>query len=165
MDAVTVDLEAFAPDFYRRVCSLELAPVLSTLKRVAETGVHLEIVNLVIPKLNDDPEDIRSMCDWIAKNLGVEVPLHFIRFFPSYKMQRLPSTPIETLETAVSIADEAGLHYVYLGNVPGHKRNSSFCPECGARIIYCLHFTVLEKDIVDGKCRFCGHPIAGIWAV
>jgi len=164
LDAITVDLKAFSADFYAKVCTLELAPILSTLKRIGKTGVHLEIVNLVIPKLNDAPEDIASMCDWISENLGVEVPLHFSRFFPSYRMKRLPPTPIETLEAAVSIADQAGLHYVYLGNVPGHPRNSTFCPECGARIIHRVQFTVLDTHVVNGKCSFCGHHIAGVWA-
>ncbi len=163
LDAITVDLKAFGKDFYRRVCTLELEPVLATLQRVADSGVHLEIVNLVIPTLNDELEEVRSMCTWIAENLGVEVPVHFTRFFPAYKMQHLPPTPIETLEAAVAIGDEVGLHYVYLGNVPGHKRNSTFCPNCGERIIHRLHFTVAELGIVGGKCRFCGQPIAGIW--
>ncbi|KPL16688.1 MAG: hypothetical protein AMJ93_15550 [Anaerolineae bacterium SM23_84] len=165
LDAITVDLKAFVSDFYRQVCSLELAPVLRTLERVAQAGVHLEIVNLIIPKLNDNPEDIRSMCTWIVETLGIEVPLHFIRFWPSYKMQHLPPTPVETLEDAVAIADEVGLHYVYLGNVPGHSRNSTFCPACKERIIHRLHFTVVANDVVDGKCGFCGYPIAGVWDV
>lgn len=163
LDAITVDLKAFTSEFYQRVCTLELEPVLNTLRRVAQSGVHLEIVNLVIPTLNDDLEHIRSMCQWIAENLGAEVPLHFTRFFPAYRMQHLPATPIETLEKAVAIADEAGLQYVYLGNVPGHKRNSTYCPKCGERLLFRLHFTVLENELVDGKCRFCGYPIAGIW--
>ena len=165
LHAITVDLKAFTADFYRKVCSLELAPVLSTLQHVVKSGVHLEIVNLVIPTLNDAPESIGSMCRWIAETLGPDIPLHFIRFFPSYRMQRLPPTPIKTLEAAVAIADEAGLHYVYLGNAPGHPRNSSFCPTCGARIIDRRHFTVVANDVVDGKCRFCGHPIAGVWGI
>jgi pyruvate formate lyase activating enzyme len=163
LDAITVDLKAFTREFYQRVCTLELEAVLSTLQRIASSGVHLEIVNLVIPTLNDDLEDIRRMCGWIVENLGPEVPLHFTRFFPAYRMQHLPATPIETLERAVAIGDEAGLRYVYLGNAPGHKRNSTFCPQCGERIIHRQHFAVQSLDVVDGKCRFCGHPIAGIW--
>ena len=163
LDAITVDLKAFTPTFYQSTCSLELAPVLSTLQRVAASKVHLEIVNLIIPTLNDTPADIHGMCAWIAKNLGLDVPLHFIRFFASYKMQHLPSTPVETLEAAVAIGDEVGLQHVYLGNVPGHARNSTFCPACGARIIHRRHFAVVTNDVVDGRCRFCGHPIVGIW--
>ncbi len=163
LDSITVDLKAFTTDFYDRVSTLDLEAVLSTLQRIAKTDVHLEIVNLVIPTLNDDLTDIRRMCIWIAENLGSEVPLHFNRFFPAYKMQHLPATPIQTLESAVAVGDESGLRYVYLGNVPGHKRNSTFCPECGERIIHRFHFAVASLDVVGGKCRFCGHPIPGLW--
>jgi len=163
LDAITVDLKAFALDFYREVCTLELAPVLSTLENIAASGVHLEIVNLVIPGLNDSLHDIQSMCSWIAEHLGPAVPLHFTRFFPSYRMQHLPPTPIETLEAAVAVADESGLQYVYLGNAPGHTRNSTFCPQCGARIIHRLHFAVVQNDVVSGQCRFCAHALPGIW--
>ena len=165
LDAITVDLKAFTPDFYREVCSLELAPVLSTLENAARAGVHLEIVNLVIPGLNDGREDMRTMCLWISEHVGSTVPLHFTRFFPSYRMQHLPPTPVETLEAAVAIADEAGLQYVYLGNVPGHIRNSTFCPRCEARVIHRQHFAIVHNDVVDGRCRFCGHPLPGIWDV
>lgn len=164
LDAITVDLKAFTAEFYAEVCALELEPVLATLQSIAATGVHLELVNLVIPSLNDDLNDIRRMCRWIVENLGPEVPLHFTRFFPAYRMRHVPPTPLETLEAALAIADEVGLHYVYIGNVPGHKRNSTFCPRCGQRLIYRVHFTALANEIVGGACRFCGQPIAGIWA-
>ena len=163
MDAVTVDLKAFTSKFYQRVCSSELWPVLRTLENVRKAGKHLEIVNLVIPTQNDDPEDIRGMCVWIRENLGDEIPLHFIRFFPAYKFQRFPPTPIETLEEAAGIADEEGIQYVYIGNCPGHERNSTFCPQCGKQIIHRVHFAVLSMEIEHGKCRFCGHEIPGIW--
>jgi len=163
MDAVTVDLKAFTSEFYQRVSSSELWPVLRTLRNVRKAGKHLEIVNLIIPTKNDDLEDIRQMCVWIRENLGDEIPLHFTRFFPAYKYQRLPPTPIETLEAAAGIADEEGLKYVYIGNYPGHKRNNTFCPACGAKIIERVHFAVLSLDVKEGKCRFCGHTIPGIW--
>jgi pyruvate formate lyase activating enzyme len=163
MDAVTVDLKAFTPEFYRMVSSSELEPVLRTLGQVHRSGVHLEIVNLVIPTLNDSPDDIRRMCRWICDNLSIEVPLHFTRFFPNYKLTSLPPTPIETLENAARIADEEGLHYVYVGNCPGHERNSTFCPQCGRRIVERVHFGVVSLDMQEGKCRFCGHSIPGIW--
>jgi len=163
MDAVTVDLKAFTPEFYRRYSSSELWPVLRTLENARKAGVHLEIVNLVIPTLNDDLEQIRKMCVWIRENLGDEVPLHFTRFFPAYKLKRLPPTPIETLEAAAAIADAEGLKYVYIGNVPGHPRNSTYCPNCKECIIRRIHFSVLSLQVEGGKCRFCGHPIPGIW--
>ena len=163
MDAVTVDLKAFTPQFYQQVSASELKPVLETLQNVKKAGIHLEIVNLVIPTLNDDLDDIKGMCVWIRENLGDEVPLHFTRFSPAYKLTNLPPTPIETLEVAAGIADEEGLQYVYVGNVPGHKRNSTFCPKCGKRIILRIHFSVLSQNIEHGKCKFCGHEIPGVW--
>ena len=164
LDAITVDLKAFTAEFYQRVCTLDLSSVLATLKRIAASGVHLEVVNLLIPGLNDDRNDVRRMCDWMVQNLGADVPLHFIRFFPAYKMQHVQATPIETLEAAAAEADETGLNYVYIGNVPGHERNSTFCPACGERVIHRQHFAVLRVDVVSGRCRFCGQTIPGVWA-
>ena len=163
MDAVTVDLKAFTSRFYQQVSSSELEPVLRSLRQIHESDAHLEIVNLVIPTLNDDMEDIRRMCRWICDNLSDEVPLHFTRFHPAYKLISLPATPIETLESAAQVADEVGLQYAYVGNVPGHERNSTFCPACGEKIIGRAHFTVTSLDVVAGKCRFCGQKIPGVW--
>lgn len=162
-DAVTIDLKSFTEEFYENVSSAELKPVLRTLEIIRKKKVWLEIVNLVIPTLNDNPEDIKKMCSWIKENLGKDVPLHFTRFSPAYKLTTLHPTPIETLEKAYQIAKDVGLDYVYLGNVPGHKYNSTFCVYCGKKIIYRIHFGVLEKNIKDGKCKFCGKIIPGIW--
>ncbi len=162
-DAVTIDLKGFTDKFYREVSSAELAPVLETLKTIKQSGVWLEIVNLVIPTYNDDTGDIRRMCAWIRDNLGPDVPLHFSRFGPTYRLAKLPPTPVGTLETAYDIAREEGLNYVTLGNVPGHVGNSTFCPACGRRIIHRVHFNILANELTDGKCRFCGHPIPGVW--
>ena len=163
MDAVTEDLKAFTTSFYNEICSSELRPVLESLELIAASGKHLEIVNLVIPSLNDDLGDIRRMCLWIAQNLGEEVPLHFNRFHPAYKLMSLPPTPVETLESARSVALEVGLEYVYIGNVPGHTYNSTFCPGCGRVLIRRNHFWVLEKHVSDGRCPDCGRLIPGIW--
>ena len=163
MDAVTVDLKAFTPEFYREVSSSELEPVLRTLQQIQHSGTHLEIVNLVIPTLNDDLEDIRRMCQWIRDTLSAEVPLHLNRFFPHYKLNGLPPTPVETLESAAHVAGEEGLQYVYVGNCPGHERNSTFCPACQRKIIDRTHFSVISLDVQAGQCRFCGHTIPGIW--
>jgi pyruvate formate lyase activating enzyme len=164
MDAVVVDLKGFTNQFYQRIAKGELMPVLDGLHIIAQSGKHLELVHLIIPTLNDDPGDIRRMCEWTAENLGKQVPVHFLRFFPAYKLQRLPATPVETLEQAIAVADDVGLQYVYIGNVPGHRRNSTFCPQCGACIIERVYFFVLSQEMEDGRCRFCGHPIPGIWA-
>jgi pyruvate formate lyase activating enzyme len=163
MDAVTVDLKAFTPEFYQKVSSSELEPVLHTLQQIHRSGTHLEIVNLVIPTLNDDMDDVRRMCQWIRDTLSAEVPIHFTRFFPKYRLTSLPATPVTTLENAARIADEEGLQYVYIGNSPGHRRNSTFCPACGERIIARAHFMVGSLDVEEGKCRFCGHSVPGVW--
>jgi len=174
MDAVTVDLKSFTDEFYEYVTeqavsgpfkpsSPALGSVLTTLKIIREEGVWLEIVNLVIPTLNDDVEKIREMCVWIRDNLGSDVPLHFNRFFPACKLTKLPPTPVENLEKAREIAVEVGLKYVYIGNTPGHEANSLFCPQCKHPLITRFHFTVLENNLEKGRCRFCGYEIPGIW--
>ncbi|HIE29282.1 TPA: AmmeMemoRadiSam system radical SAM enzyme [Candidatus Poribacteria bacterium] len=163
MDAVTVDLKGFTEKFYREVSSSKLEPVLKTLKNIKKAGVHLEIVNLVIPTLNDDMDDIRRMCVWIRENIGVDTPLHFNRFSPAYKLTKLPHTPIKTLEQARKIAVKEGLKYIYIGNAPGHKYNSTFCPKCDKRLIHRTHFAVLENNVKEGRCKFCGEEIPGVW--
>ena len=163
MDGVTVDLKAFDEKFYQETLSAELEPVLKTLKIIKEEGVHLEIVNLIIPTLNDDLDKIKQMCIWIKENLGEDVPLHFTRFFPAYKLTKLPSTPVKTLEAAREIAQKVGLKYVYIGNLPGHEGNNTYCPQCKKRLIHRIHFTVLRNEIKDGRCDSCGYKIAGIW--
>jgi pyruvate formate lyase activating enzyme len=164
MDGVTVDLKGFTETFYREASSSQLAPVLRTLKHIKESGKHLEVVNLVIPTLNDDMAKIREMCVWITENLGKDTPLHFTRFAPAYRLTHLPPTPIETLEKAWKIAQEEGLEYVYVGNVPGHEGNNTFCPQCHEKLIHRVHFAVLANEVNGGKCPSCGYPIRGIWA-
>ncbi len=164
LDAVNVDLKAFTSEFYQTTVShARMEPVLTTLKVIEEQGTWCEIVNLIIPTLNDDLDRIGEMCLWIRDEMGPGVPLHFTRFFPAYKQTRLPPTPVETLEKARDIALAAGLEYVYIGNVPGHMANSTYCPECGRILIERVHFSVLGNHVQDGACQFCGHPIPGIW--
>lgn len=165
LDGVTVDLKSFNPKFYEEISEAKLEPVLETLKTIRELGKHLEIVNLVIPTLNDDMGDIRKMCKWIIANLGRETPIHFTRFSPQYKMTHLPPTPIKTLEEAMRIAKSEGMRYVYIGNVVGHPANSTYCPNCGKRIIERTHFLVLKNQVKNGFCPFCNEKIPGIWTV
>jgi pyruvate formate lyase activating enzyme len=164
LDAVKIDLKGFSEEFYKEVCSATLKPVLDSLITVKKENVWLEIVNLVIPTLNDDPKMIEEMCRWIKGNLGLDTPLHFTRFSPNYKLTHLSPTPISTLESAYEIAKKNGLRYVYIGNVPGHIYNSTFCPSCNRKLIHRTHFDVLEMKITNGKCKFCNFPIQGIWA-
>lgn len=163
VDAVKIDLKGFDEHFYEDVCSGALAPVLNNLKTVQECGVHLEIVNLVVPTLNDSLDEIRAMCRWIFDNLGPDVPLHFSRFMPNYKLTSLPMTPVATLEQAIAIAREEGLHYVYIGNVPGHAAENTLCPSCGRVIIRRAGYDIAENNLEQGHCRFCGTLIPGVW--
>jgi pyruvate formate lyase activating enzyme len=163
LDAVKIDLKGFSNKFYEEVCSATLKPILESLIAVKEENVWLEIVNLIIPTLNDDLEMIDEMCQWIKENLGVDMPLHFTRFFPNHKLTHLSPTPISTLESAYEIAKVNGLRYVYIGNVPGHIHNSTFCPSCNRRVIHRTNFDVLEMNITNGKCNFCGFPLQGRW--
>ncbi len=163
LDAVKIDLKGFSEKFYEEVCSARLKPVLETLITIKKSHTWLEIVNLVVPTLNDDPKMIEEMCRWIKENLGGDTPIHFTRFFPNYKLTHLSPTPIATLESAYEIAKRNGLRYVYIGNVPGHLRNSTFCPSCSKKIIYRTHFDVLEMNVVNERCRFCNAPVAGRW--
>ncbi len=162
-DAVTIDLKGFSRKAYDN-SSAEPGPVLKTLQIIKEAGVWLEIVNLVIPTINDSSREIEDMCVWIRDNLSPEVPLHFSRFFPNYKLTHISATPIDTLERALKTAHKVGLQYVTLGNVPGHEYNSTFCPQCSKILIRRVHFTVVENNISDGRCSSCGHSIPGIWS-
>ncbi|MBU2446429.1 MAG: AmmeMemoRadiSam system radical SAM enzyme [Bacteroidetes bacterium] len=163
MAGVTVDLKGFTADFYKDVSFANMKPVLETLKLIKKENVWLEIVNLIIPTLNDNFDNIKQMCTWIVENLGKDVPVHFNRFSPAYKMKHLNPTPISSLERARKMAIEAGIKFVYIGNAPGHKHNSTYCPNCDERLIHRTHFSVHDVRIKKGKCEFCGYSIPGIW--
>lgn len=164
VEAVKIDLKAFNQDFYHQYVRGELQPVLETIKQIARSPVWLEIVYLVIPTLNDNPEEIRKMCRWLKTEIGPDYPLHFSRFHPMYLIKNLPPTPVSTLEKLRQIALEEGLHYVYVGNVPGHPGESTYCPNCGKLIIERYGYTINKIEISKGKCRFCGQKIAGVWS-
>jgi len=138
--------------------------VLETLKSLHRKGIWFEIVVLILPTENDSPDELRRMCRWIAANLGHDVPVHFTRFHPMYKVRNLPSTPVRTLEMAHGIATDCGLRFPYVGNVPGHPAESTFCPGCRKRVIHRVGFKILEKRVEDGKCSDCERPIPGVWS-
>lgn len=163
VDHVVVDLKGFNPDTYIEYYEGCFYNVKDTLRIIREEKVWLEIVNLVIPTVNDCMEEIRKMSEWIVLNLGPDVPLHFTRFFPAYRLLHLPPTPIETLETAHTAARNAGMQFVTIGNVPGHKYNSTFCPHCYNKLIHRVHFNVLSVNIYEGRCESCGEEIPGVW--
>jgi len=162
--AVKVDLKAFTERFYRELCKGELAPVKETLKRLVAWNVWTEIVVLILPTQNDSPSEIREMAKWIHNELSPDIPLHFSRFHPAYKIKDLPPTPVATLERCHGIAREEGLRFVYVGNVPGHPKESTLCPKCNQVVIGRVGFTVTKRNLKDGRCGSCGHEIPGIWA-
>jgi len=163
LDAANVDLKGFTDVFYREYSASRLAPVLETLKILREEGVWIEITNLIVPDVNDDPAKIREMCQWIVEHLGPDVPLHFSRFHGAYKMRNKPDTPLSTLNRAAQIAKAEGIHYVYIGNVSNVEANSTYCPNCGRLLVQRRWFWVTENCISDSKCPQCGEKIAGIW--
>lgn len=163
LDGANIDLKGFSEDFYKDITGGTLAPVLSTLKILKKSRVWLEITNLIIPTKNDNEDMIRKMCVWVKNELGNDVPIHFSRFYPQYKLQNLPPTPIETLKNAARIAKEVGQLYVYIGNVPGIKEESTYCPECKKIIIDRRGYEIKQINLINGKCKFCGNGIPGYW--
>ena len=137
--------------------------VLATLEGLKSGGVHTEIVNLVIPGRNDDPETVRAMCRWIVERLGPEVPLHFFRFYPRYLLKSLPPTPVSTLEQARDIAMAEGLHYAYIANVPEHPGKHTYCPRCRELLVERIGYITTVLALADGQCTQCGHAIPGVW--
>jgi pyruvate formate lyase activating enzyme len=163
VDAIKIDLKGYDESFYQKVCEAKLKPVLESIRTIYESGIHLEIVNLVVPTLNDSMEQLQALARWVAKELSPDIPLHFSRFQPLYKLTNLPSTPVETLEQAWNLAHEAGLRFVYIGNVPGHPADNTVCPACKRTIIVRLGFAVQEYHLKGGTCAYCGEPIPGFW--
>ena len=163
LDAACIDLKGFTEDYYQTLTEGTLQPVLETLKTLKREGVHVEIVNLVIPTKNDDIDQIRQMCLWIREELGSSTPIHFSRFYPTYKLRNLPPTPVPTLERARKVALSVGLEYVYIGNVPGHEGENTYCSRCKELVIQRIGYRILQNHLLGQKCRYCGHPLPGIW--
>jgi pyruvate formate lyase activating enzyme len=163
VDAANVDLKAFTEGFYGRTTLTHLQPVLDTLTWLKqETKVWFEITNLIIPTLNDDPREIRQLADWVLEHLGPDVPLHFTAFHPDFKLRDKPNTPPETLHAARRIALDAGLHYVYEGNIHSDAAHTS-CPGCRQILIRRSWHDVLQNSLRDGACPSCHLSIPGRW--
>ncbi|MBM1154290.1 AmmeMemoRadiSam system radical SAM enzyme [archaeon] len=160
VDAAAADLKAFTDRFYQKLChGAHLQPVLDALVAMKERDIHVEIINLIIPGWNDSPDETRKLCRWVRDNLGPDTPLHFSRFFPHYQMVNTPPTPLKTLMRARTIAQEEGLHYVFVGNAPGLAEDT-LCPNCGQPVIRRYGFDVVEVNLTeDNACKFCQHPI------
>jgi pyruvate formate lyase activating enzyme len=164
LSAVKIDLKGFSEEFYRTVCGAELQPVLRSIKQIAKSGRHLELVNLVVPTLNDSEKSLQGLATWVAGELGPDVPVHFTRFHPDYQLLNLPATPVSTLERARDIAMSRGIRYAYVGNVPGHAGNHTYCPGCRKIVVRRENFFVTEIHLKNGACAFCKQAIAGVWS-
>lgn len=163
MDAANVDLKAFTEEFYIKQTGSHLQPVLETLKYLKhETQVWLELTTLLIPGLNDSKEELQALSEWVARELGVDVPIHFTAFHPDYKMIEIPSTSTSTLIRARKIAQTAGLKYVYTGNVHNEEGDTTFCPSCGVTLIERDWYEITQYRLTpNGYCPDCDAAIAG----
>jgi pyruvate formate lyase activating enzyme len=164
LDGAHVDLKSFDPQVYGRLNSGKLQPILDTLTVLKQAGIWFEIVNLIVPTYTDDLNMIRRMCGWIVDHLGPDHPLHFSRFHPAHKLTNLPPTPIDILHKARAIARQCGLHYVYLGNVPGEDdAETTRCPHCGKAVVERTIYSITANHLQAGACGSCRTRIPGVW--
>ena len=164
VDAIKVDFKAFTEKYYEEICHAKLKPVMDALVDLSKSGIWYEIVYLMVPTLNDDMKNIRKMCKWMVADLGKDVPLHFTRFHPMYLLKNLPPTPVSSLERAREIALGEGMNFVYVGNVPGHEGEHTYCPKCKQVVIGRIGYTITQMNLKNGKCKFCESPIPGVWS-
>jgi len=163
LDAINVDLKAFRDETYQRVMKARLEPVLTALRALVAAGIWVEVTTLIVPEMNDSAAELRQIAEFIAKELGPHVPWHVSRFHGDYKMTGHPGTPVATLELACRIGAEAGLRYIYSGNVPGHADERTRCPGCGEVLIDRRGYNIRANHLADGACPKCGERIEGVW--
>jgi pyruvate formate lyase activating enzyme len=163
LDAANVDLKAFSEDFYMKTCKAKIVHVKDTLKRMKSLGIFVEVTTLIIPGLNDDRKELKNLAAFLADELGPETPWHISRFHPTYQLTDHPPTPVETLLRARDIGIQAGLKYVYIGNVPGESGEKTFCHQCNRLLIDRRGFYVQDIRIKNGKCPDCGEAVDGVW--
>jgi pyruvate formate lyase activating enzyme len=163
LDAANVDLKAFTDKYYKALCGARLKHVQATLTRMKALGIFVEVTTLIVPGLNDDTAELQELAGFIAHDLGTETPWHISRFHPTYKLTDRPPTPVKTLTRAREIGLEAGLKYVYTGNVPGNSGENTYCNSCGEMVIERWGFQVGTLRIKDGKCSRCGAVMDGVW--
>jgi pyruvate formate lyase activating enzyme len=162
LDAANVDLKAFRDETYKQVCGARLQPVLDSLKSMKELGVWVEVTTLVVPGMNDSEAELNDIARFIAGEMGVETPWHVSRFHPDYKMVDRDATPVITLRRTYDLGREAGLRYVYVGNLPGAHLEDTHCPTCNQTVISRWGFQVTQRHLQDGKCTHCGSVVDGI---
>jgi pyruvate formate lyase activating enzyme len=166
VDGLNIDLKGFDEDKYFECTGGRLAPVLDALEMARASKKHLEVTWLTIPGYNDSRAMVTQACKWIVSKLGADTPVHFSRFFPKYKMQQVPATPITTLEDVRDAAYKAGIRYAYIGNVPGHGAESTYCPKCSMVVVKHIGYQRIDYVGLDprsGRCRKCRLEIPGVW--
>lgn len=163
IDAANIDLKSFNNDFYKEICKGSLKPVLENLKHMKKNNWWVEVTTLLIPDRNDSPDELKQLAKFIAEELGEEVPWHISRFHPDYKMQDCPATSMQTLSLARKIGSDAGLEYVYIGNVPGDEHSTSFCPSCKEELIKRFGFDMENVGLEKGMCKYCGCKLNGVF--
>lgn len=163
IDAANIDLKSFDNKVYKKLNAGRLNTILNTIETLSEKGVWLELTYLIVPDWSSDDDMIRDMCRWMVDKGMQDVPLHFSRFFPVYKLTDTPPTPRQKMMRAWDIAKEEGLNYVFLGNISGTKREHTYCPKCGTLVIKRGGFSVEEFHIDEGRCPHCNKPLAGVW--
>ncbi|UCG55911.1 MAG: AmmeMemoRadiSam system radical SAM enzyme [Phycisphaerales bacterium] len=162
LGGINVDLKAFDEDYYKRLCKARLQPVLDTISYIArQTNIWLEVTTLLVPGENDSDDELKQLTDFIVAEAGADVPWHVSRFHPQYKYLDSVPTPVDSLEHAYRIGKAAGLHYVYMGNVPGAKSESTFCHQCGTMLVDRMGYQIIANNIKEGCCPDCGAKIAG----
>jgi pyruvate formate lyase activating enzyme len=161
LDAAIVDFKASGdPEFYKKFIGInDIDPIFGCIKQLKKHRVHLEISNLIVPKVGDNLEAVRKLALWISSELGSEIPFHLLRFLPSYKLLELPQTPLKTLEKAIDVARRTGLRFVYIGNVPGHKAESTYCFNCRELLIKRRGYEIKKMNLVGDRCPRCGMRI------
>ena len=163
LDAATLNIKSYDDRIYRRLNGGRLPPVLRTFKTLHEQGIHFEMINLVVPGYTDKEDMVKAMCGWILENIGPDRPLHFLRFFPRYKLDRLPPTPVSTLTRYRDLALRQGLHYVYVGNVARHSGNHTYCHNCKKLLIERQGYFIPTDNLAGNRCKFCNTMIPGVW--
>ncbi len=162
LDAITIDIKGNGSlNFLQKnVLINDNKPIFDTLIALKESNIHLEITDLVVPQIGDDLEEARKLSKFIHDKIGPDTPLHFLRFFPDYKLNYLPPTPVETLEKHYKVAKDEGLNYVYIGNVPGHPLENTYCPNCGRAVIERFGFDIVGWHLNEkNECEYCGYKI------
>ncbi len=162
LDVYRVDIKGFSEKTYERIGHIkDYRKILETTKKAKEHGMHVEVVTNIIPRINDDEKELRDIASWIKNTLGLGIPWHVTRFYPDLKLSRLPPTPVTALERAWSIGKEEGLWYVYIGNVPGHRWENTYCHICEELLIERYVFDIVSNKIKGGRCSHCGTTIPG----